>query len=85
MEDLTCLEGKGMEEIGNGFIHTHIYTLLGLQSLRKLESLSLAHNFLSYEAFHRDGPISFLVSLKKLDLGYNLLTTVPPVVFSLSK
>jgi Leucine-rich repeat (LRR) protein len=55
----------------------------GLHTLRKLESLSFAHNFLSYEAFLNDGPFLSLTSLKKLDLGYNLLTEVPTVIISL--
>ena len=57
----------------------------GLESLKKLESLSLAHNFLSVKAFEKDGPISHLQSLKRLDLSYNLLTSIPPLVFHLLK
>ena len=63
----------------------YLYTYSGLQALRRLESLSLAHNFLSIEALVKDGPLSSLKHLKRLDLSYNLLTSIPAVVFLLSK
>lgn len=65
----------GLEDLG---------PLEGLQALRRLESLSLAHNFLSVEALVKDGPLSSLKHLKRLDLSYNLLTSIPAVVFLLS-
>lgn len=47
--------------------------------LRKLESLSLAHNLLQADAL--TGPcLSTLGQLKKLDLGHNLLNQVPQVI-----
>ena len=67
------------------FMFVFFYSMLGLENLKKLESLSLAHNFLSVRAFEKDGALSHLTSLKRLDLGYNLLNTIPSVVFLLAK
>ena len=52
---------------------------LGLSMLRKLETLSLAHNLLQADAL--TGPcLSSLSQLKKLDLGHNLLNQVPQII-----
>jgi len=52
---------------------------VGLSMLRKLETLSLAHNLLQADAL--TGPcLSSLSQLKKLDLGHNLLNQVPQII-----
>ena len=59
--------------------------LLGLVALHRLESLSLAHNFLSTEAINtQNSPLKALSALKRLDLSYNLLRTIPDAILTLT-
>lgn len=55
----------------------------GLKQLSRLETLSLAHNILKDAVFTTNCPLSFLLSLKKLDLSRNLLTGIPQVIGNL--
>ena len=55
---------------------------IGLESLHRLESLSLAHNFLTHDAVD---VLASLTSLKRIDLSHNLLNKVPEVLYSVIK
>lgn len=57
----------------------------GLRALHRLESLSLAHNFLPVESLQKDCPLASLGALRRLDLSKNVLNAVPSAVLKLSK
>lgn len=54
--------------------------------LKRLTSLSLAHNYLSDDVLTlKDCNIQYLTNLKKVDLSRNLLSVVPDVLYKLSR
>ncbi len=53
--------------------------------LKRLTSLSLAHNYLSDDVLAKDCSIRHLSSLKKVDLSRNLLSVIPDVLYKLSR
>ena len=59
--------------------------LSGLGELRKLESLSLGHNFLSHQVLTSNSVLSKLSQLNRLDLSRNLLNCVSEVIPTLTK
>jgi len=56
---------------------------IGLRLLRRLRSLSLAHNYLSDDVFD-DCDVRYLFNLRKLDISRNLLSAVPVVICELT-
>ena len=57
----------------------------GLDTLKRLEHLSFAHNVLTHQVLKRHCAVASLQSLKKLDFSRNLLSQFPECLFELSK
>ncbi len=57
----------------------------GLQMLKRVSCLSLAHNYLADDAFTDGCGLQHLINLKKLDLSRNLLSAFPDVLYKLTR